>query len=402
MYISKIRLDGIRGFRNLEIDLARSDGHSRLRTLIIGKNGTQKTTLLRAIAIGLCELSDAITLLSQPNGRYSSDKIGTIDLHLVEGVAKRELPHRSQKTIYATGTRETARQLESNYTDKQPFVCGYGAGRFGFGSEVGREYRIADSVFTLFDYGRPLLDPELTLRRMTDFLGSTKYNATLAGIKRVLGLGETDEIRLRQGGGIEIRIASLGEPIPLQGWADGYRLTFSWLLDLYGWAMRADAIDEVGDVRGIVLIDEIDQHLHPSMQAKILPLLAKVLPKVQIFATTHSPLVALGACPEELVVLRREGAKVVAEDNVPDFTGYSAEDMLVDERLFDSTVYAPEMNEKLSRYKQLAAITSERRSPEERQELRDLAAELGAQQLPEVRESETMQQLKRLVEKHHL
>lgn len=399
MYLSTIRLFGIRGFADLKIDLTQHDGRPRHRTLIVGKNGTQKTTLLRAIAIGLSGLSDAITLLSQPNGRYSSGESARIELQVAVR-QQRPYPSKLITTIRHTETGETAKHEEDGWPEKM-FVCAYGAGRFGSGSDVGREYRVADSVFTLFDYGRPLLNPELTLRRLRESQGTAKYRAILSGIKRVLGLEEREKIRLRRGGGVEIA-TSLAQPIPLEAWADGYRLTFSWLLDLYGWAMRADAIDEDGNVCGIVLIDEVDQHLHPSMQAKILPLLAKLLPKAQLFATTHSPLVALGVCPEELVVLRRDGANVVAEDNVPDFTGYSAEDMLVDERLFDSKVYAPAMNEKLSRYKQLVTISRERRSVEERQELRELAAELGAQQLPEVRESETMQQLKRLIEKHHL
>lgn len=92
-----------------------------------------------------------------------------------------------------------------------------------------------------------------------------------------------------------------------------------------------------------MLIDEIDPHLHPSMQAEILPRIAEVFPQVQLFATTHSPLVALDAVPDELVVLRRGHPRdsVVKEEAVPDFSGYSAEDMLADERLFDTEIYAP-------------------------------------------------------------
>ncbi len=235
-------------------------------------------------------------------------------------------------------------------------------------------------MYTLFDYGRSLLNPELTLRRLRDDLGAARYESILASLQRVLGLEPEDEIRLRRGGGIEIAIAALRDPISLEAWADGYRLTFSWLLDLYGWAMQADAIDKAGNVQGIVLIDEIDQHLHPSMQTRILPFLAKALPEVQLFATTHSPLVALGASPEELVVLRREGACVEAEANVPDFTGYSAEDMLVDERLFDSAVYSPDITSKLARYQRLAAIPRDQRDPEQSLELRTLAVGRGRRQ----------------------
>ena len=114
-----------------------------------------------------------------------------------------------------------------------------------------------------------------------------------AGIKRVLGLIPEDEIHLPKGGGVEVSGPTVGKRVRLEGWADGYRLTLAWLLDLYGWAMRADRVQPNGGIEGILLIDEIEQHLHPSMQTRILPRLGKILPDLQIIATTHSPLIAL-------------------------------------------------------------------------------------------------------------
>ena len=216
-----------------------------------------------------------------------------------------------------------------------------------------------DGVYTLFDYRRTLLDPELTLRRLRDFLGTDRYERTLTGIKRALGLGSEDEISLPRGGGVELSGPSIGGRIRLEGWADGYRMTFNWMLDFYGRVVNADMINLInreGHVRGIILIDEIEQHLHPSMQAEILPRITEVFPEIQLIATTHSPLVALDAKPDELVVLRREGNEVVREEDVPDYTGYSAEDMLVDERLFDTEIYSPEMREKVGRYRELAPL----------------------------------------------
>jgi predicted ATP-binding protein involved in virulence len=166
--------------------------------------------------------------------------------------------------------------------------------------------------------------------------------------------------------------------------------------------MRANRITPSGGIRGIVLVDEVDQHLHPSMQAEILPRLSAALPEVQLFATTHSPLVALDARPEELVVLRREEGQVVAEPSVPDFSGYSAEDMLVDKRLFDTDPYAPEMSEKLSIYRTLAAIPTGTRGSAQTRELRDLALDIEARPLPESREGDMVRELKRLIDKHGL
>jgi len=224
----------------------------------------------------------------------------------------------------------------------------------------------------------------------------------MRGLKTALGLSEEDTFGFRSTGGIVISGPTIGEKVPLEGWADGYRLTFSWILDLYAWAMRAGSIDEEGHVEGILLIDEIEQHLHPSMQAQILPRLSELLPKMQIFATTHSPLVALDAKPEELVVLRRDGDHVVAEQSVPDFSGYSAEDMLSDPRLFDTEVYSSEIQEKLSEYKELALIPSEARSPEQRAKLSSLAVQVSSFESPKERENETSRLLKELTAKYDL
>lgn len=396
MYISRIRLENIRGFRELDLDLRGPDGQPRQRTLIIGKNGTCKTTLLRAIALGLCKDADA--LLAEPVGDLLSEELGKVQIQL----AVPELGPGVETEVTTYLANEEGRDRVIGQDPPGTFlVCGYGAGRYGVGPDSGREYRVLDSVYTLFDYRQTLLDPELTLRRLRDF-SVPRYEAVLRAIKTAMGLSVDDQIRPAKGGGIELYGPSIGRRISLEGWADGYRLTLSWLLDLYGWAMRADRIDDAGHVLGILLIDELEQHLHPSMQAEILPRISKALPKMQLFATTHSPLVALDARPEELVVLRREGDQVVAETSVPDFTGYSAEDMLADERLFDTEVYGPEMREKVSRYRSLAAVPRVTRSAAETRELRELAFSIESQPLPESRESDMVRELKRLIDKHNL
>lgn len=405
MYISRIRLENVRGFRELEIDFSGGGQAPPRRTVIIGRNGTCKTSVLRAIALGLCDLSDANALLSEPIGalvhRQASE--GRVELTFEDGTE-------TAKVLQLENGKERVRHeelVDHGEPEEWPqlgrvFACGYGAGRHGVGPDEARGYRVADAVSTLFNYNRTLIDPELTLRRLQDFLGSAKYDAALMGIKRALGLGPDDGISLPRGGGVELSGPTIGGRIRLEGWADGYRMTFNWMLDLYGRAMSADRITPEGHVRGIVLIDEIEQHLHPSMQSEILPRISEVFPAIQLIATTHSPLVALDAKPDELVVLRREGDEVVREEDVPDFTGYSAEDMLMDERLFDTEIYSPEMREKVGRYRELAAIPQATRGGAETRELRGLALEIRQRPTPESRDSEMVRQLKQLVDKHHL
>lgn len=411
--IARVRLTTIRGFKYLDLKFHSAGEKPRKKTLIIGKNGTCKSSLLRAISIGLADRTDASRLISEPigGGLISHESmVGEIEIELL----RVSLPFTSRvstTTLARIGGKEVIREKDWQRSSRggprmssEPFVVGYGAGRFdrGSDSETAREYRLADSVYTLFNYRQSLMGSELTLRRLNDFLETDSYDRTLLGIKRALGLSEEDEIKLPHGGGVEISGPSVGNTIRLEAWADGYRMTFSWILDLYAWAMRADCIDRDGHVEGILLIDEIEQHLHPSMQAEILPRLSELFPKMQIFATTHSPLVALDAKQEELVVLRREGDRIVAQESVPDFTGYSAEDMLADPRLFDSEVYGQETREKLHEYRELALIPQEERTPPQRRRLRSLAVEVGSFGQAEDRESETTRVLKQLIAKHNL
>lgn len=408
--ITEIHLENIRGFRKLDFSVPRP----RRRTLILGRNGTCKSTTLRAIAIGLADLADASRLISEPLGGFISNRAdrGLISLKLSWGAARLNYETRiervSEKEQILDNPVRRARRggpfgEGSGLAElPDPFVCGYGAGRFSSGPDTGRGYRISDSVATLFRYQQTLIDPELTLHRLRTSLGTPIYERTLRGLKRALGLSEEDHIAPRTGGGIEVGGPNIGASIPFEAWADGYRLTFSWLLDLYAWAMRAGSVDEEGDVVGILLLDEIEQHLHPSMQAEILPRLSELLPKMQIFATTHSPLVALDATPDELVVLRREGDEIVAEQNVPNFLGYSVEDMLADPRLFDTEIYGHETREKLTEYRELAAVPQDERSPDQRSRLYSLATEIRSFEGSRETENETSRLLKQLIRKHSL
>jgi hypothetical protein len=405
--IIQVSFRDIRGFRELDLDLLDAEGRTRKRTLVIGKNGACKTSLLRALAIGLADRTDGSRLLSEPIGGLISESSerGSIVLRLIHPHNLRYEIQPKEHVLIRSGDKEALEagvSFRSKHRPAHPFVCGYGAGRYGAGSETGRQYRIGDSVYSLFNYQQPLIDTELSLRRLGDFLGTRIYEKTLLGIKHALGLSAEDEITIPRGGGVEISGPTVGSPIRLEAWADGYRMTFSWILDLYAWAMRADCIDKDGHVGGILLIDEIEQHLHPSMQAEILPRLSELLPKMQIFATTHSPLVALDAKPEELVVLRREGDRVVAEESVPDFSGYSAEDMLSDPQLFDSEVYGQETREKLHEYRDLVSIPKEERTPQQRRKLRSLAGEVSSFGQSADRDSEATHILKQLIAKHNL
>lgn len=403
-YIKHIRLENIKGFKELNISVSSENKPFRKRTIILGKNGTCKSTLLRCIAIGLCDAADGNALIAEPIGRLVSEdaSTATIELELISQEAA-DKPHKIITKLENKNDKDSIIIQEGVLPHNGSiFVCGYGVGRSSTGPETGRAYRIIDSVYTLFQYEQTLVGAELILRRLMDHLGTDLYVHAKSGIKKALGLSPEDDFELPKGGGVVFSGPTIGNQIPLEGLADGYRITFTWILDLYGWAMRADNVTSTGGVEGILLVDELEQHIHPSMQINILSRLSDLFPEIQILATTHSPLVALGALPQELIALRRDGNSVFSEENIPDFRGYSAEDMLVDHRLFDSKVYSSETSEKLDRYRELVSISVDTRSQTQTEELKTLACELGSQHLPEEQETPLIQELKKFREKYDL
>jgi len=85
---------------------------------------------------------------------------------------------------------------------------------------------------------------------------------------------------------------------------DGFRSTLAWVADLCAsWFAKNPA---QSDMQGLVMIDEIDLHLHPSLQRLMIPTLRKLLPKIQWIVTTHSPMVLSSFDRHELFVLRAD------------------------------------------------------------------------------------------------
>ena len=80
---------------------------------------------------------------------------------------------------------------------------------------------------------------------------------------------------------------------------------------------------------GILLTDEIDAHLHPSWQQRIIPTLIRHFPKLQVFCSTHSPLMLAGLEAGQVQLLRRgEDGKVSVSRNESDIAGWSADEIL--------------------------------------------------------------------------
>ena len=83
------------------------------------------------------------------------------------------------------------------------------------------------------------------------------------------------------------------------------------------------------DKPAILLIDEIENHLHPTWQRRVIPALREHFPGLQIFATSHSPFVVAGLKAGQVHLLNRdERGAVTADPNPEDIVGWTADEIL--------------------------------------------------------------------------
>src|ERR1044071_1946114 len=90
----------------------------------------------------------------------------------------------------------------------------------------------------------------------------------------------------------------------------------------------SDDPESIRNSRALVLVDEIDLHLHPAWQRQILPLIRRHFPNVQLIASTHSPLV-VGSVPEGcLIQLQRVEGGIVPDVFSEGFVGWRSDQIL--------------------------------------------------------------------------
>ena len=98
---------------------------------------------------------------------------------------------------------------------------------------------------------------------------------------------------------------------------------------LLGYAEYYDFPPDLKDKPGIAIIDEIDAHLHPTWQRRIIPALTRNFPSLQIFCSTHSPLMLAGLSEGQIQLLRRDSeGKITVSVNESDIAGWTVDEVL--------------------------------------------------------------------------
>ena len=109
----------------------------------------------------------------------------------------------------------------------------------------------------------------------------------------------------------------------------GTRYALSWVIQFVdSFAQTYEGYDDWRQRTGILIIDEVDAHLHPSWQRRIIPTLKEYFPNVQIFASTHSPMMVAGLKAGQVHLLNRDSTGTVTwSRNEQDIIGWTADEI---------------------------------------------------------------------------
>lgn len=368
MYVTKLSVENVRLLANQTLSF-RQGAQPRMWTVLLGENGTCKTTVLQAIALGLAG-SEGVAVGETTRWLRQPAPNGLASVAFLTGSAGAVLPVASgpyygamrgqlnnQEGYFPLSAEvpdilgplrdpnvevESRLRLTSLMRDPLPdgpgasaigflravatepdgfFVAGYGAQRtLPQPQDAGEQVRVgrtADRVASLFDRRHRMAGtnffklfsdnkPELAAPYQAELQRLLRTHPTLlpavdlhAEDKRLIGLDNgTRTVSLpMKSGPVRYRTAA-------HNLSEGYQSTLAWIADLIGQYMYASGrAVPCSEMVGVVLLDEIDLHLHPTWQRQIVPTLKAVFPKMQFIVTTHSPLVLTGFEADEIIRL---------------------------------------------------------------------------------------------------
>ena len=177
--------------------------------------------------------------------------------------------------------------------------------------------KIVDLDYAAYRRRRP------EIRKTIDMIGSIASEITDEFPISFLGVDEDDL-------GLFPKIGTPSGELPLDVLSQGTQSVFHCIARLVlGYSEYYDFPNDLTELPGIVIVDEIDAHLHPSWQRRFIPALTGHLPNLQIFCSTHSPLMLSGLSKGQVQLLRRDAAgKVSVSANESDIDGWTADEVL--------------------------------------------------------------------------
>ncbi|MGB0722015.1 MAG: AAA family ATPase [Gammaproteobacteria bacterium] len=355
----------ISDFRGIEHAAITLDDKSSLPgdwTCIAGINGAGKSSLLQALSLLLMGPGKARELGGRrlASFRRRTGKETTHDSRLKARVIHLGDELTLEMTLTADGPRAADNPFWKSIEGL--LSVGYGASR-NLTDQPDHHESLSPEVrshISLFDPMARLQDAETLIEGIS--AASPAYHLLNDLLVQVF---EPERLSIADHDGSVLSLQQRGALIGAHQLPDGFRSSLAWMADLCGrYAALNPSAAQAKDIKGIVLIDEIDLHLHASLQRAIIPRLRSALPGVQFIVTSHSPLILASFDRNELVLLDNE-----AEDGVRrsdrQVLGFSADEIY--EWLLDTPPSSEAMEAQLE-----AGLRS--RSPGKRERTAELLA----------------------------
>lgn len=310
MYIINIKIENIRSIKRLEWSVGNPPAGWHV---VIGDNGAGKSTFLRAVSLALLGREESSALREDWRTWLASEAVkGSSRVDLRYG----NLLFSGSVVFKREGDEVLINEGESNVN----YIRSGNPGLFSAAYGPFRRFEGGDKDHERLFYSNPRLAAHLSvfgedialtecLRWLQDLqFKKLEKNPEAAILDQIITFVNQDGFlphgaKLKQisSRGVDF-VDGNGNQMPVEELSDGYRSILSMTFELIRQLVRVYPNFPVFDqknqhilVPGVVLIDEVDAHLHPTWQRQIGAWFKKCFPKMQFIVTTHSPLVCQAA-----------------------------------------------------------------------------------------------------------
>ena len=394
MWVESLDLENIRCFPNLSVRFTTQRDIPCRWVNLVSENGGGKSTMLQALALLLAGPEGAQQLFPRPHGWLRDEQTpGKLSARIHQddvdpGQHGDDKVRKAFSYSYVMTGREPLTVNNKSYTEPAIVPSGQsiltwlrnnaftsrGEGWFAAGYGAFRRLTRSSQIIvpslepqarftnflTQFDESEPLSAFErwvvyldYRIAKEKDSRAKTQQELGINAINRVLEPVGAKFDRVTSEGRILFQVN--GQSVPTIGMSDGFRSILALAGDLVWRLIMAfpnstDALREPG----VVLIDELDIHLHPTWQRVVAGVLRTTFPALQFFVATHSPLIAAGSGEDALTLhfATTDGAVMVR--SVEKIYAMNVDRILESEAFQLVSPYAPETQKKLDRYDALS------------------------------------------------
>jgi predicted ATP-binding protein involved in virulence len=346
MKINTIKLQNYRGIRELSLDLDKN------LNVFFGENGSGKSTVIDSIVIMLSWLVNRLRYSSGSSARHISDSNitnGKVSSMIILSCSSEEQDIEWQLVKPRQGYSS---KVKSDFANLNEFT------KYLQEKIAENEEKISLPIFVYYPVERAVLDIPLRIRERHSFKLFAAYDHALESganfrtffewfreredlenenrkylyfsfkpegfqfpdpqleaVRNALKvlLPEFTDLTVRRSP-LRMEIKKNGKGLTIDQLSDGEKCMMAMVGDLARRMAIANPVCENPlDGEGVVLIDEIDLHLHPKWQRMVVSRLIEVFPNCQFIISTHSPHVITHVHPDNLYVLKQTEAGVIAE-----------------------------------------------------------------------------------------